>query len=560
MTEAPDGEADGPPPALVLAAALLFPLLAALRHLDDNSLVSWSWVLEGRDLVALWLLHLAVVAAAAALCRRPPPQRLRLPAALLAAFVAGAALTGVPEAIVDASRYFVQAKHLALHGVRAFLRDWGGAVPAWTDLPLPALLYGTAFRALGEHRWAAQLLGAGLLALTALATARVGALLWGEDTGTRAALLLLAAPCVLVNAPLLMADVPAMAAVATAAWALLALIERGGAGRQVAAALALGAALLAKYSTWVLLGALAGAALLLGARRGGRAALARGAAALAAAALAPALLALAKPDLVERQLSLLSGFQWEGLRRWVESYPSTFLFQAHPLLAVAAAAALRRGARERDLRALVVAAVPLALLLLGVRRSRYLLPAFPMIALLAARGLEALPGRRRRFAVLSGVGFSLVTVFAMQAPFLQWVNTANLRDAGRWLDRRGVREAAVAVAPTPGIALNPEIAVPLLDYHTAARLVAAGGPQQPPPPDELRASSFRFSWEAPLPAWYRPDAAPAAGAALVLVCGDPAAPPPPQIAERVAGRVPDAVFQRDAVFRFRTFVSVWLPE
>ena len=51
-----------------------------------------------------------------ALSRRPLPPRWRLPAAVLAAFAAGVALAGEPEAIVDASRYFVQAKHLALLG------------------------------------------------------------------------------------------------------------------------------------------------------------------------------------------------------------------------------------------------------------------------------------------------------------------------------------------------------------------------------------------------------------------------------------------------------------
>ena len=491
---------------LVLAAAGLFPLLAALRHLDDNSLTSWAWVLEGRDLVGLWVLHLAVICAALLLSRRALPDRWRLPAAVLAAFAAGVALAGEPEVVIDASRYFVQAKHLELFGPSAFFRDWGGAVPAWTDLPLPAFLYGTVFRLCGEHRLPQQIFTAGLFALTAFATARIGGLLWGARTGARGALLLLAIPCLLVQVPLLMADVPAMAAVTVALWALLETLERRGAWRVAAAALALAAALLAKYSTWVLLGAAFGIILLLEALRGRWAAVARGAAAAAAGALAPALFALAKPELVQRQLALLAGFQWEGLRRWVESYPSTFLFQAHPLLAVAALAALWRGWRERDRRVLVAAALPLVLFALGARRTRYLLPAFPMIALLAARGLEALPGRARRFAVLAAAGFSLVTVFAVYLPFLKWVNTANLQAAGQFLDERGVAAVEVAALPAPGVAINPEVAMPLLDYHTAARIIVRAPTPPPPPPEELRASSFRFTWEQPLPAWYRDDA------------------------------------------------------
>lgn len=544
---------------LILAAAALFPLLAVLRHLDDNSLTSWAWTLAGRDLVGLWLLHLAVVVSAAFLSRGTVPPRLRLPAVVLAAFAAGISLVGEPEAVIDASRYFVQAKHFALFGPAAFLRDWGGALSAWTDLPLAPFLYGAVFRLFGENRLPQQVFTAGLFALSALATARIGALLWGGRTGERGALLLLAIPCLLVQVPLLLTDVPAMAAVTLALWALLALLSRGGVSRFAAAASAIAATLLVKYSTWVLFGGAVGLVLLLEAVRGNRAGAARGALAAAAGALAPALFALAKPELVERQLALLSGFQWEGLRRWVESYPSTFLFQAHPLLAAAGLLALWRGWRERDCRVLVVAALPLVLLALGVRRTRYLLPAFPLLALLAARGLEALPGRARRFAVLAAVGYSLVMVLAVNLPFLQWVNTANLMAAGRFLDERGVTAVEVAVQSAPAVTVNPEIAVPLLDYHTRARVLAPDPAPDRPPEEELRVSSFRFSWERPLAPWYRTDGLSPPGAAQVLITGAPDAPLPGELALRIRGRLPDAVFARDAVFRYRTLVSVWLP-
>ena len=214
------------------------PCSLALRHLDDNSLTSWAWVLEGRNLFGLWALHLAAICAALVLSRRALPDRWRLPAAVLAAFAAGVALAGEPEVVIDASRYFVQAKYLELFGPSAFFRDWGGALPAWTDLPLPAFLYGMIFRLCGEHRLPQQIFTAGLFALTAFATARIGGLLWGARTGARGALLLLAIPCLLVQVPLLMADVPAMAAVTAALWGLLETLERRGAWRVAAAALA----------------------------------------------------------------------------------------------------------------------------------------------------------------------------------------------------------------------------------------------------------------------------------------------------------------------------------
>ena len=552
-------EGHGPLILLVVAASALFPLLAALRQFDDNSLTSWAWVLEGRNRLGLWALHLAAVGTALVLSRRELPGRWRPAAAVLAAFTVGVALAGEPEVVIDASRYFVQAKYLELFGPAAFFREWGGALPAWTDLPLPAFLYGTVFRLFGEHRLPQQIFTAGLFAFTVFATARIGGLLWGERTGARAALLLLAIPCLLVQVPLLMADIPAMAAVTVALWGLLETLEHPGARRVAAAALALAAALLAKYSTWVLLGAAFGIILALEALRGRWAAVARGTAAGALGALALALFALAKPDLVQHQLALLAGFQWEGLRRWFESYTSTFLFQTHPLLAVAAVAALWQGWRGRDPKVLAAAALPLVLFVLGARRSRYLLPALPMIALLAARGLEVLPGRARRFAALTAVGFSLVTVFAVFLPFLKWVNTANLQAAGQYLDERRVTAVEVAALPPPGLALNPEVAVPLLDYHTAARITVRFPTPKLPPPEELRTSSFRFTWEQPLPSWYRDDSPAPSGAAQVLIAGDHAAPLPETLALQVAGRAPDAAFVRDAVYRYRTLVSIWLP-
>lgn len=546
---------------LALAAAALFPLLAALRSLDDNSLTSWSWALAGRDLAGLWALHLAAVAAAWLLSGLTVPRRLTVPALAAAAFLAGIGLSGTPEGIVDASRYFVQAKHLELHGPGPFLRQWGEGIPAWTDLPLVPFLYGLVFRHLGEHRLAAQALTAGLFALTAIATARIGRLLWGDGTGGRAGLLLLAAPCVLVNVPLLMADVPTMCAVTLALWAFLALLDRGSLPRAAAAAAALGAALLAKFSTWPLLAGALG--LILGgeALRGRWGAVGSGAAAAGLGALAPLAFLLAKPELVRRQLDLLAGFQWEGLRRWVESYHSTFLFQAHPLLIALAAVALWRGARSRDARVLAVAAVPIVLFALQARRSRYLLPAFPMLALLAACGLETLGGpRRRRFAVLAAVGFSLVTVFALYRPFLAGINTANLLAAGRFLDARGVRVAEVATLPTRDLPMNPEVALPLLDYHTRARLLLRGPAPARPGAEELRTSSLRFSWEGDPAPWYRDGTGAAGAAARVLISGDAETGWRAEVAGRAAERPPDGAFTADAVFRFRTLVYVWLPE
>jgi len=51
-------------------------------------------------------------------------------------FLCGIFFWRMPEVNIDASRYFTQAKHLELFGVRYFLSEWGREIHAWTDMPL----------------------------------------------------------------------------------------------------------------------------------------------------------------------------------------------------------------------------------------------------------------------------------------------------------------------------------------------------------------------------------------------------------------------------------------
>jgi len=177
-----------------LGAVLLFPALLSLRSHDDNTLVSWRWVYEGRGLFGLYALHLAGVALAFALARRTAPRRAGAPLLFATAFLAAAGTWGTPEAIVDAGRYFTQAKHLAREGAGSFFRAWGRDLQAWTDLPGIPFLDGLLFRAFGEGRRVIQVFTALLLALTAVVTAGVGRMLWDRETGTTAGWLLLASP------------------------------------------------------------------------------------------------------------------------------------------------------------------------------------------------------------------------------------------------------------------------------------------------------------------------------------------------------------------------------
>jgi len=115
-----------------------------------------------------------------------------------------------PEVIVDASRYFTQAKHLELDGLGGFVRGWGREIPAWTDLPLVPALYGFVFRTFGETRVAVQAFTTLLFAGTVLLAFRTGKALWDEEVGFAGGALLLAIPYLLTQVPTMLVDVPTM--------------------------------------------------------------------------------------------------------------------------------------------------------------------------------------------------------------------------------------------------------------------------------------------------------------------------------------------------------------
>jgi hypothetical protein len=275
-----------------------------------------------------------------------------------------------------------------------------------------------------------------------------------------------------------------------------------------------------------------------------------------AALLLGALLFLDR-DVLRAQLALLISYQAPGLRRWGESFVSTFLFQAHPFVAAAALLSAWTALRRRDARWAVVAWPVALLLLLQVHRIRYWVPAFPMLALMAGYGVQVLRPPVRSLVVGCAVATSLVVALSGARPFLERTSAANLAEAGAYLD--GLDEPAVEILTPrrPGAAVNPAVAVPLLDLYTAKRLVYA---YEPPPPEALaaaRTSPLRFTWEYRNPSYYG-DGNATSGAAVALVTDDLEAPLPPSVVRRIVGLRLARTFARDeGVFEYRTFVRIY---
>ena len=555
---APAGNALALHAVSLLTVAALFTLYVA-RSLDDNRLTSWRWAFAAEDALP-WALLLAFAVLFAHVAGFAG-SRLRRPALALfaSAFAATALLWPEPEVIVDAARYFTQAKQAEAYGAAYFLRAWGGEIPAWTDLPLVPLLYGAIFSVLGEERVYIQAFTSLLFAGTAVLTYWLGRALWSEGVGLAAGALLLGMPYLLVQVPLMLVDVPTMFFVTAAVCATLAAVRHGGPARVALASLAIAAALGTKYSAWLMLSVLPVVALA-GARVAPDAVLRRAGAVAAVSVLLAGLVLFPAAEVVGAQLALLRDYQAPGLRRWEESLVSTFLFQIHPFVTLAAAASLFLAWRARDARYAIVAWLPLLTLALGIRRARYLIPMLPMLALMAAYGLQAIRGvELRRHAVLCVVASSLAIALFGFLPFLLGSSAVNLKHAGAYLDTLSDEAIEVVVLPQVHASVNPAISVPLLDLHTGKRLVS-GAASSAPPPGESARSSLRFTWEYRSPAYYRARAEDTRMLPVAVIASDDTASLPRPLAQRLASHRPAREFlDSERVFGYRTLVRVYLP-
>lgn len=594
--------------ALIAGLALLLPvLLYRARHLDDNSLTSWQWVFPLADPAALFGLLLLLVLLCWLLAPLPDWWRQRarfgsgfqppwlgdpanasgsaLPAGQLliplAAFLACLLFLDTPETIVDAGRYFLQAKSFSEYGPYYFFSQWGGEIFAWTDLPLIPALYGLLFTVFGESRLPVQLLNALFVALTALLIARLGQDLWDQETGRLGAGLLLGFPYLYSQTPLLLVDIGTMFFLVLALWSLLRAMGRGGWYIPLTGA-AVVAVALSKYSAWILLSGLVpifccalagpgqgqgaggeeagqggegvdspgigpgvGAVIGAGVRGGGR----RQALIRAGLALLPALLVLlplfwGMREVMAGQIALLLEFQGPALRQgWRESLVSTFFFQTHPLLTAALLYSLYRAWRRRDFRYAAVAwLVVLLLVIMELRRIRYTIPIFPLLALLAGYGLRDLadPVLRRQL-VLVIVGSSLLLAWGAFRPFAQSMAERNLQQAGRYLDTLEEERVAVLVLAEEGAIMDPAVTVPLLDLYTRKELwryflpgqMAAADAGQEEFQARVSRSPLRFTWEMPTAPFYLPVAGAALPSVLVVIKSGPAASAPAEFGEKL---------------------------
>lgn len=563
---------------LICAFTLLtFVLLFTFRSADDNRLTSWQWVFEGGSGATVFLVLAGCVISACLFPQRFFSLRSPAPALFFISFAFGVFFWREPEVIVDASRYFTQAKHLEVYGCGFFIREWGKAVQVWTDLPLVPFLYGVIFKVLGESRVYIQFFNTIFFSMTVVLTFLIGRDLWDEETGVAGGALLLGMPYLFSQVPLMLVDVPTMFFFTLSVFTFIRGIKHGGWN----AAFAVGSlffAIFSKYSVWPMLSVLA---IIIIAhlkrvdppaplpREDGRAAgvsvagrkavFCRGITIIAVALFIAMGVMLYKYDVFSEQMRLLVQFQKPGLKKWGESFLSTFLFQIHPFITGSALFSIVIALRKRDIRYAVISWLVVLLVVFQVRRIRYTLPVLPMVALMASYGLQYIQDKDvKRLVVLCAVMSSLSVALFGYLPFLQKMSMVNLKTAGEFLNTLKGEKVEVYTLHEQDPVLNPAVAVPLLDLFTRKQIVYRYEPVLPEG-EAAKDSALRFTWEYKNPLYYRGEYR-EKNVPVAVVSGGPYEALPADIGERIRGyRLSREFGVYEGIFGYRSMVTVYEP-
>ena len=458
---------------------LIYFVLYITRIADDNRLTSWQWVFNNANVIEIFPILLAGFIPAYLLSKVSFSGRYSIIFLFLISYIIAALFWKEPEVIVDASRYFTQAKYLEVYGIEKFIREWGRDINVWTDMPLLPFLYGLIFRFFGEVRAYIQIFITFLFAMSIVLTYLIGKDLWDEEIGFSAGLLLLGMPYLLTQVPLMLVDVPAMFFLTLSVFTYIRALKHGGMWLCYSS-VAVFLAFFSKYSAWLMLSVLPVIFFVylkipLSSKKGisgmsERTMSHRNALVVLAAALLIGVIFWFKYDIFLGQIKLLLDYQQPGLKRWSESFISTFFFQTHLFIAAAALYSAYAAFKKRDLKYLVIIWLIFLVTILQIKRIRYIIMAFPMLALMASYGLQEIRDKRIvRFMSFYIVVFSIIVAFFAYLPFLNSTSAANIKNAGAFLNSLDASEIEVFTLQAKNHDVKPAVSVPILDLFTAKR-------------------------------------------------------------------------------------------
>ncbi|MBI4822850.1 MAG: glycosyltransferase family 39 protein [Nitrospirae bacterium] len=537
---------------VVVFSLAVFVLLFTFRSFDDNRLTNWSWVFTVTTPWKIYLILLIGIILAYMFSRFSlSPTFL-----FIASFAFATLFWQEPEVIVDAGRYFTQAKHIEMYGIGYFVKEWGRGVFSWTDLPLMPFLYGVIFKIFGETRLFIQVFNTCLFSLTVLLTYQIGKDLWDDEVGIAGGVLLMGIPYLFTQVPLMLVDTASMFFLTSSVFTFRRALVRGKILWIGLSSLAIFLSILSKYSLLPMLSVLS--IVLLVEAKNNKPAIQRAILIVFIAGAVSVAIFLYKYDFFRQQFKLIFSYQKAGLQRWSESYLSTFLFQIHPFITAFSVYSIYRAFKKRDLKYAVICYLPLLMVLMDIKRIRYVIPLFPMLTLMASYGLREIRAVEvRRFIMLAVVTSSLAVAIFAYLPFLRSMTAENLKEAGRFIDSLDVDgvEVFTLEGDSP---VNPAISVSLFDIHTRKRILYNYHPAQPP--EDVLTSALRFTWEYENPKYYVYDEKDISiSKAVVIISGRADSDLPQHIRDKIKGYNSKEFISTPDVFRYQTMVKVyWL--
>lgn len=543
---------------VVFLSVLTFPLLYIARLFDNNTLTSWRWVFSGSNFIAVNLLIITGIAVSYIASYYLFHERYSLPLLCLLPFIVTIPMWQEPEVIIDASRYFLQAKHLEVYGLGSFINEWGKGISAWTDLPLVPLIYGLIFRYLGESRLYIQIFNSLLFTSTVFLTYLTGKFFFDRETGVFGGLLLLGIPYLHTQVPLMLVDLPFMFLFMLASYLFLKAASQDSLITVLLASISLFLAAFSKYSSWLLLMTLPLTAVITN-RQGLKKAILRSGIIFGTAFGLTAVIIAIRYDFFYEQISLLASYQWPGLKRWEESFVSTFFFQCHPFIIILSVVAAAVAVKKKDRQFLIMGWAAFFIILLQIKRIRYIIPLFPFIALMASYGLCSIKGKNIKiFLVFCIITCSSVISGFGYLPFLNKTSAVNLKDAGIYLDSMQGDYVEVYTSPQSDSSGNTASSVPILDLFTNKKIIYKHGGRPEDTGGLLIESPLRFTWEMKMPDYYSHQAS-NESRIIAIISGSEV--PFRELYPTVPQDIGVVEFRTDnKAYRYKTFVSVFLKE
>lgn len=363
----------------------------------------------------------------------------------------------------------------------------------------------------------------------------------------------------------MLVDVPTMFFLMLAVVTFIRVLQKGTAWSIATASVSISLAFYSKYSTWPMLSVLLIVLLvcvIYGEGDGTKRVeiLLRGSLVALLAALFTGPVLAYKFDVISSQIRLLIDYQKPGLSSWQESFLSTFFFQVHPLITLAALYSVYAAAKKKDLKYAVIAWLVLLVVLLQIKRIRYIIMVFPMLALMASYGIREVGGKYiKKFFAFSVVSSSFIIGFFVYLPFLLSMSTVNLKDAGAFANSLNETDLEVFTLMPKDPVMNPAVSVPILDLFTNKSIIYNYKKESfLQPKDIMEKSPLRFTWEYRNPPYYSKKYYDLKDTAVIVISESPGDPLPEKVRQRVAGYRLSGVFKTiDDLFRYRPCVRVY---